>query len=142
MDVLHSVCITLLVQAVLTFSFFFLMMVSLFSVGDEHLSALHLLFDKHFEKACQLVDQGSVYTFVGERSGRRAYQVRGHSSTGSYLVVPRQFCSCQSFFFEVVSKAEAAFCKHQLAVLLAEALKVSKVTHVNDLVIAEILAGF
>ena len=103
---------------------------------------MYLLFDKHFEKACQLIDQGGVDLYIGRGSDRKVYQVKGNIGSGTYLVIPNSFCSCQSFYFEVVSKLEAVYCKHQLAVLLADALKKTRVTYVSNLVIAEILAGF
>ena len=64
------------------------------TASDEQLSSLHFLFDSHFAKALQIVDQGGVFCFVGAGSGRRVYQVRGHSSE-DYVVFPGHYCSCQ-----------------------------------------------
>ena len=64
------------------------------TAGDDQLSSLHFLFDSHFAKALQIVDQGGVFCFVGASSGRRVYQVRGHSSE-DYVVFPGHYCSCQ-----------------------------------------------
>ena len=108
------------------------------AASDEHLSALHFLFDKHLTKALQIVDQGGVFCFVGEPSGRRAWQVQGQASE-AYAVHPGHYCSCQAFFFDVISKAEASCCKHQLAARLAQALGRVRVTPVTDLVLAELL---
>lgn len=64
------------------------------TLSDEHLSSLHFLYDSHFVKALQIVDQGGVWCFVGASSGRRVYQVHGQSAE-SYVVFPNHYCSCQ-----------------------------------------------
>ncbi|KAI3431607.1 hypothetical protein D9Q98_004657 [Chlorella vulgaris] len=89
------------------------------SATDEQLSNLHFLYDSHFAKALQIVDQGGVWCFVGASSGRRVYQ---------------------AFFFDVVSKAEAAACKHQLAARLADALNKTRVQTVSDIALGHLLA--
>ena len=71
--------------------------------------SLHFLFDKHFAKAVQIVDHGGVFSYVGERSGRRVFQVQGHRSSERYTVVPRNYCSCHNFYFDIVSKQEAIY---------------------------------
>lgn len=45
----------------------------------------------------------------------------------------------QAFFFDVVSKAEAAACKHQLAVRLADALGKTRVQTVSDVALGHLL---
>jgi predicted nucleic acid-binding Zn finger protein len=87
----------------------------------------------------QIVDHRGVFAFEGEVSKRRVFQVVGHKSTDRYTVFPGHYCSCHSFFFDVVNKNESVYCKHQLAVKLSEALQHTRTTVVNDLVIAEIL---
>ena len=108
------------------------------AVTDELLAALYCLFDKHLAKALQIVDQGGVFCFVGERSGRRAIQVHGQSGE-AYAVCPAHYCSCQAFFFDVVSRAEAPACKHQLAARLAAALGKQRTSTVREEVLAEVL---
>lgn len=53
-----------------------------------------------------------------------------------------QPCPCppQAFFFDVISKAEAAACKHQLAVRLADALGKARVQTVGDIALGALLA--
>ncbi len=106
---------------------------------DEHLAALHFLFERHFAKAAQLVDAGGVFAFTAARSRRRVHQVAGRRGAERHTVLPAHYCSCQAFFFDVASKGEAAACKHQLAARLAEALGRARETEVPDLVVAEIL---
>lgn len=64
------------------------------SVTDEHLAALHFLYDTHLIKALQIVDQGGVWCFQGADSGRRVFQVHGQSAE-NYVVFSDHYCSCQ-----------------------------------------------
>lgn len=47
--------------------------------------------------------------------------------------------AAQAFFFDVVSKAEAVACKHQLAARLADALGRARQQTVSDLALAQLL---
>ena len=108
------------------------------TVTDTHLAALSLLFDKHVVKAASIVDSHGVSSHEGKESGRLVYQVK---STGGdpYTVFPGHYCSCHSFFYDVVSRAEVVYCKHQLAVFLSDALGRTRRSKVPDKVVAEIL---
>ena len=108
------------------------------AVSDSHLAALHLVFDKHVAKATSIVDGQGVSCFVGKESGRTVYQVRGKEDA-LYTVFPEHYCSCHSFFYDIVSKSEGLCCKHQIAVLLSDAAGKTKKSKVPDLVIAELL---
>jgi predicted nucleic acid-binding Zn finger protein len=105
---------------------------------DEQLSSLHFIYGTNLAKALQIVDQGGVACYVGAGSGRRVYLVHGHAAE-HYLVHPDHYCSCQAFFFDVVSKDEAVACKHQLAARLAAALGKAREQTVSDLHLAHLL---
>lgn len=108
------------------------------SVTDSHLAALTLLFDKHVVKAASIVDSYGVTSHEGKESGRIVYQVRSKDGD-PYTVFPGHYCSCYSFFYDVVSRAEGVCCKHQLAVFLSNALGRTRKSKVPDRVVAEIL---
>ncbi|KAI8103805.1 hypothetical protein M9435_006332 [Picochlorum sp. BPE23] len=108
-------------------------------VSDLHLASLKLLFDKHALKATSIVDSGGVSCFVGQKTGRKVYQVKGHKSGDTYTVFPDHYCSCHSFFYDIATKSEGIYCKHQVAVYLSNALEKTRIQTVQDLVIAEIL---
>ena len=57
--------------------------------------------------------------------------------SGTYLTLASSCCSCQAHYYEVVCKADAPFCKHQLAARLALILKRCPVTLVPDAALAE-----
>lgn len=108
-------------------------------VSDLHLASLKLLFDKQARNATSIVDSNGVSCFVGEESGRRVYQVRGAKGHTVYTVFPKHYCSCHSFFYDIVSKSEGTYCKHQIAVFLSDALDRTRVKTVKDVYVAEIL---
>ncbi|GIL55135.1 hypothetical protein Vafri_10745 [Volvox africanus] len=70
-------------------------------------ASLHMLYGKNFTKALEVVDNGGIMCFVGERTGRTLYKVPGRRPADQYLVFPAHFCSCQSFQFDVVGRSEA-----------------------------------
>ncbi|GLI67401.1 hypothetical protein VaNZ11_011590 [Volvox africanus] len=76
-------------------------------IPDETLASLHMLYGKNFTKALEVVDNGGIMCFVGERTGRTLYKVPGRRPADQYLVFPAHFCSCQSFQFDVVGRSEA-----------------------------------
>ena len=54
--------------------------------------SLNFLFEKHLSNALQIIDQGGVFCFVGERSGRRVYQVGrrlGRWAAGGWVISRR-----------------------------------------------------
>lgn len=79
------------------------------AVSDLHLASLKLLFDKHAHNATSIVDSNGVTCFVGEESGRRVYQVKGGKGNTVYTVFPDHYCSCHSFFYDIVSKSEGIY---------------------------------
>ncbi|KAH6767073.1 zinc finger SWIM domain protein [Perilla frutescens var. hirtella] len=90
------------------------------SVTDDQLSILHFIFGKNFERATRIFDQGGVKRISGEPSGRSIFQVVGESrKKEEYLCFPEHYCSCYSFFYDIVNRGEELCCKHQLAARLA-----------------------
>lgn len=71
--------------------------------------SLKLLFDKHALKATSIVDSGGVSCFVGQKTGRKVYQVKGHKSGDTYTVFPDHYCSCHSFFYDIATKSEGIY---------------------------------
>ena len=127
-------------------------------VPPSDLAALHTLFDRNLPRALALAESGAVTRVTGTPSGRSSFQVRaggthgggrgGHRARGgsdhaphphAHTTLPAHFCSCDSFFYEVASKADAAACKHQLAARLADAFGSAAVAAVPDEVLARLL---
>ena len=102
------------------------------------MAALVLVFEKHLSKAASIVDSNGVTSITGQDSGRVIYQVKSKEGA-PYTVFPGHFCSCHSFFYDVVSKGEGVYCKHQLAAWLSDALGRTNTRVVPDLVVRELL---
>ncbi|PKU65462.1 hypothetical protein MA16_Dca012184 [Dendrobium catenatum] len=102
---------------------------------------LHLLFGKNLERATIIVDEGGVQKHTGNPSGRFIFKVVGNSKKKTkYICFPEHFCTCYSFFHDVVSKGEQLCCKHQIAFKLAEAAGMCKEVSITDEKLAEILS--
>ncbi|PNH08548.1 Zinc finger SWIM domain-containing protein 7 [Tetrabaena socialis] len=108
-------------------------------IPDETLAGLYLIFGKNFAKAVEVVDGGGIVCYIGEQTGRRLFKVPGSHAPDFYIVFPAHYCSCQSFTFDVVSRSDAAFCKHQLAARLATVMKRSTEVTIPDITIALML---
>eukprot|EP00850_Spirogloea_muscicola_P024940 SM001819S04121 [mRNA] locus=s1819:83:1083:+ [translate_table: standard] len=114
---------------------------------------LHALFERNLEGALEILDSGGVRKVVAERSGRSHFQVQGQhprkrgSGSGyegkeapdQYTCFPSHYCSCASFFYNVVNKGAHLHCKHQLAARLAQALQCCKEVRVPDALLAKLL---
>ncbi|KAK4284514.1 hypothetical protein QN277_001337 [Acacia crassicarpa] len=111
------------------------------SVTDDHLWTLHFIFGKNFERATRIVDQRGVKKISGEPSRRSIFQVMGESRRKEeYLCFPENFCSCYSFFYDVVNRTEQLCCKHQLAARLAASLGAYSEVKVSDEELAMLLS--
>lgn len=108
-------------------------------INDAVLSSYNFLLDKNLPRALQIIDSGGVRCLQAEKSKRTVFQVRGKSASDNYLVFPEHYCSCQAFFYEVVGRSEAPYCKHQIAARLADRYNKCPVVIVPDQVLTEIL---
>ena len=85
-----------------------------------------------------------VYAARGGRAGGGGAHAEGgaggHNAPETYLCWPGEYCGCQSFFFNVVSKGDAPLCKHQLAAAIADATGCLEATEVADAELAAMLA--
>ena len=128
---------------------------SILAVSPSDLAALHTLFDRNLPRALALAESGAVTRITGTPSGRVLFQVRagatggghrGHHQRGdhhhpvhAHTTLPAHYCSCDSFFYEVAGKSDAAACKHQLAARLADAFGSAGEAPVPDEVLASLL---
>ncbi|KAI4295732.1 hypothetical protein L6164_035748 [Bauhinia variegata] len=111
------------------------------SVNDEQLWTLHFIFGKNFERATRIVDQRGVKRISGDPSGRSIFQVMGESRRKEeYMCFAENFCTCYSFFYDVVNRGEQLCCKHQLAARLAASLGTCVEVKVSDEELALLLS--
>jgi len=76
---------------------------------------------KKFEKAIETVLSGSVKRHIFSPSGRVIYTVVGRDNE-EFIDPGRPFCSCNNFFFKVLS-GEAELCYHLLSYGMASESK-------------------
>lgn len=88
-------------------------------ITPEHKFKLCDVFGKRAKKALQTVFEGRVKRYVVSPTNTIFWVVVGRSQ--DYLVLPlSNFCSCDDFYFRVLS-GEVPFCYHIMAQKLAEA---------------------
>ncbi|XP_061368695.1 uncharacterized protein LOC133311638 [Gastrolobium bilobum] len=111
------------------------------SVNDDQLWILHFLFGKNFEGASRIVDQRGVKRISGQPSGRFIFQVTGESRRkDQYMCFAENFCSCYSFFYDVVNRGEQLCCKHQIAARVAASMRSYIEVNVSDEELALLLS--
>jgi len=91
----------------------------------------HLLLDlysilgEQLYAALDIVDRKGVIRISQFGGGRELYQVKGNSGAKYSLVKATSFCNCPAFQYQVLEGKEL-FCKHLLALAIAESCKTTK----------------
>jgi predicted nucleic acid-binding Zn finger protein len=75
-------------------------------------------YGKKFVKAMKAVDEGKVLKYQFQPSESSTWVVKGKRR--QYLVIPDIYCTCRSFYQEVVISGETIMCYHLLAQKIAE----------------------
>jgi predicted nucleic acid-binding Zn finger protein len=89
--------------------------------SKEQLASRFVRYSKDrnmFEKAVEAAFNGSVKRHTFLPSGRYVYTVVG-SNADEFIDPDKPFCSCESFFYSVLS-AKAKYCYHILSHKIAE----------------------
>ncbi|XP_002988124.2 zinc finger SWIM domain-containing protein 7-like isoform X2 [Selaginella moellendorffii] len=102
---------------------------------------LQFLYQRNLARALRILDMEGVKRITGQNSKRSIFVVRGETdkSDQHLCLLKPHFCSCPSFFFDVVVRHQHLCCKHQLAASLAEALRICKDQTVSDQELAILL---
>ncbi|KAL3905141.1 MAG: hypothetical protein SGPRY_011017 [Prymnesium sp.] len=82
---------------------------------------LHFLCPHAAVGAAEILDHRSVTRHLSSSSRREFFTIGARSKT-SHCILPG-FCTCASYCFQVAAKPDCLLCKHELAVLLACALR-------------------
>ena len=75
-------------------------------------------YGKKFVRALRVVEENKVEKYQFKPSGTITWIVKGRSR--QYLVIPKVYCTCRSFYQEVVISRENNMCYHLLAQQIAE----------------------
>ena len=118
-------------------------------VSDEVLKELaHLFPATTLIHALELIDKDKIIKYIGNTSKRELFAVKPSSGVGvgrykqrsrTYKCISHCYCTCQSFSMSVISKKEFRYCKHLLAVILADALDCYSIINVPDTELGQLL---
>ena len=87
-------------------------------------------YGKKFVKALRAVEEGKVIRYEFSPSESTTWIVKGRSR--QYLIIPEIYCTCRSFYQEVVISRETNMCYHLLAQRIAEIREAFKIQESND----------
>jgi predicted nucleic acid-binding Zn finger protein len=93
--------------------------------------ALHYLCPDAAAGAAKILDEKSVTRVVASSSGREYFLVEGNGRTKAHTCVAG-FCTCKSYCMSVASRPDLVVCKHELAVMLADALGLTLRQELDD----------
>ncbi|MHA2423217.1 MAG: hypothetical protein ACXAEF_00380 [Candidatus Thorarchaeota archaeon] len=75
-------------------------------------------YGKRFVRALKAVEKKRVFKYIFRPSETTTWIVRGQRR--EYLVIPEIYCTCRSFYQDVVISRESKMCYHLLAQRIAE----------------------
>ncbi len=75
-------------------------------------------YGKRFVRALRVVEERKVSKYHFSPSDTTVWTVRGRAR--QYMVIPRIYCTCRSFYQDVVISREINMCYHLLAQQIAE----------------------
>ena len=88
----------------------------------EAWQALQCLCPDTLQNAAEILDHKTITRVVARESGREFFAVEANGrNTHPHTCLPG-FCTCMSYCQNVASKPDQLVCKHELAVMLAQAL--------------------
>jgi len=99
-------------------------------LSEDLLEKFVLKYGELFWRAINAVEEKRVKKFVFKPSEKCLWIVAGRKRT--YLVIPDFYCSCDDFYFNVVTRKKRQICYHILARKIAEALKLYEIIHLDD----------
>jgi len=91
------------------------------NITQEQWQMLGALVGKDMDRVLEVLDNSDIQWFRSIPSGRRFFRVQG--SKNEQYVTTLFHCSCPGFTNQVVRENSHAMCKHQVACMLAEAVK-------------------
>ena len=97
---------------------------------NESWAVLQELCPDALSGAAEILDQKTVTRVIARSSKREYYLVEGNGRK-AHTCLPG-FCTCMSFCLSVASKPETLVCKHELAVLMADAFGRTLLRELDD----------
>jgi predicted nucleic acid-binding Zn finger protein len=87
-------------------------------------------YGKRFVRALRVVEEKKVRKYQFRPSETTVWTVKGRAR--QYMVIPRVYCTCRSFYQDVVISREINMCYHLLAQQIAEIRNLYDVVESTD----------
>ncbi|MGQ4912059.1 MAG: hypothetical protein ACTSV3_07505 [Candidatus Thorarchaeota archaeon] len=100
------------------------------NLTQEDIEFFRKRYGKKFVRAMKAVDEGRVVQYQFHPSDSYTWIVEG--SGRQYMVIPDIYCTCRSFYQEVVIARETNMCYHLLAQKIAEVRNEYRVRRATD----------
>lgn len=107
-------------------------------INNRTVEVLTNQYGNRFIRAARAVEEDRVQHYIFRPSGTSRWIVLG--AKREYLVIPNVYCSCRSFYQDVVLSHRLDFCYHLLAQEIAQILGRFTRVHVHDSERKEFLA--
>jgi predicted nucleic acid-binding Zn finger protein len=88
------------------------------SLTQDDIEYFRERYGKRFVRALRVVEEKKVCRYQFHPSDTMIWTVRGR--TRQYMVIPRIYCTCRSFYQDVVISRQINMCYHLLAQQIAE----------------------
>jgi len=99
-------------------------------LSERLLEKFVLRYGKLFWRAIKAIEEKRIMKYIFKPSGKYLWVVVG--KTRKYLVIPDFYCSCDDFYFNVVTRRKRQLCYHILARKIAEILGLYETIYVSD----------
>lgn len=88
-------------------------------LDNEFIEYLEEIFPNKSDKILEVVNRGIIKN-IYKPSNRIVWTVMGRDQ--EHIILPKLFCSCKSFYKEVIINRTKKSCKHIIAQIISEAL--------------------
>ncbi|TFG28488.1 MAG: hypothetical protein EU532_05175 [Promethearchaeota archaeon] len=99
-------------------------------VDKDFIEFLEELIPNKSDKIIEVLNRG-ITKFIYKPSDRIVWTVMGREK--EHIILPRLYCSCKSFYKEVVINGKKKSCKHMIAQIISEALHNYQVVELEDI---------
>lgn len=100
-------------------------------LDSEFINFLEDLIPNRSEKILDVLNR-EIIKNIYKPSNRIIWTVVGREGDQEHLIFPKLYCSCKSFYKEVVINKSKEFCKHLIAQIICKALNNYKIVELND----------
>ncbi|MFX1498722.1 MAG: hypothetical protein ACFFBH_14455 [Promethearchaeota archaeon] len=93
------------------------------------INSIEEVFPNKSDKVLDVLNKG-IFKYIYKPSNRSIWIALGEKC--EHIIYPKLYCSCQDFYKSVVIKRKRVFCKHILAQIISEALRLYQEIELDD----------